>query len=51
MATFDSAYLLKMFNRKAGRPTADTITDPLKYERLSEAQNNVIAMLAAVAPR
>lgn len=39
-----------MFNRKAGRPTTDAITDALKYERLSEAQNRVVAMMAAVAP-
>lgn len=51
MTTWDSAYLLKMFNRKAGRPAADTITDAAKYERLAEAQNAVIAQIAAVAPK
>lgn len=50
-ATWDSAYLLKMFNRKAFRPTADTITDAAKYERLSEAQNAVIAQIATTAPQ
>lgn len=49
-ATWDSAYLLKMFNRKAGRPVTDAITDALKYERGSEAQNTVIAKMSAVAP-
>ena len=50
-ATYDSQYLLKMFNRKTGRPAADQITDALKYERLSESQNNVIAAIAATAPK
>jgi len=48
---YDSEYLLKMFDRKAGRPDADTITDASKYERLSEAQNRVVAIIASVAPR
>lgn len=50
MSTWDSAYLLSMFNRKAGRPTTDAITTVSKYERLSEAQNRVIAKMAAVCP-
>lgn len=51
-ATYDSEYLLKMFNRKAGRPAADAaFTDAVKYERLSEAQNNVIVEIANVAPK
>lgn len=51
MAIYDSAYLLALFNRKAGRPTADSITDASKYERLTESQNRVVAMLSAVAPQ
>lgn len=50
-ATWDSAYLLKMFNRKAARSTTDAITDPLKYERLSEAQNNIISQMMAICPK
>lgn len=51
MATYDSAYLLSVFDRKAGRPDADNITDPSKYQRLSESQNRVIAKMMAVAPK
>lgn len=50
MSTFDSAYLLSMFNRKAARASADSISDASKYQRLSESQNRIVAMLAAVAP-
>lgn len=50
MATWDSAYLLKSFNRRAGRPSTDSIGDPDKYARLSESQNRVIAMISAIAP-
>lgn len=49
-ASWDSQYLLKMFNRKAGRPTADSISDADKYEQLSESQNRVVSMMTAVAP-
>ena len=55
MATFDSAYLLSWFNRKAGRPEppegSDAITDASKYQRLTESQNRVIAQMMAVAPQ
>lgn len=50
MTTYDSAYLLSLFNRKAARATVDSISDASKYERLSESQNRVVAMLSAVAP-
>ncbi len=51
MATFDSAYLLKMFNRYAGRPsTGDSITDADKYERLSEGQTRVMQDMYARVP-
>lgn len=51
MATFDSAYLLAMFNRYAGRPTSgDTITDADKYLRLTEGQNRVVQDMFARVP-
>ena len=51
-ATWDSAYLLSMFNRKAGRPSSgDTIDDLSKYQRLSESQNRVVAMLSGIMPQ
>lgn len=49
-ATWDSAYLLGLFNRLAGRPSSDAILDATKYQMLSEAQNNVIADMVAVTP-
>jgi hypothetical protein len=49
-ATFDSQYILGMFNRLTGRTGTDSITDPNKYLRLSEAQNEVIADMAAICP-
>lgn len=51
MALYDSVSLLGIFNRKAGRPAADSITDASKYQRLSESQNRIIAKLAGVAPQ
>lgn len=51
MATYDSADCLLSFNQKAGRPVSDAITDPAKYLRISRAQNRVVALMAAVAPR
>lgn len=50
MTTYDSAYLLAMFNRKAGRPTTDEVSDADKFAELTEAQNRVIAMMSTVAP-
>lgn len=50
MATWDKAYLLAMFDRLAGRPDADEITDANKYVRLAEAQNEVIQDIAAIYP-
>lgn len=51
MATFDSAYLLKMFNRYTGRPqTGDSISDADKYERISEGQTRVVQQMYAVCP-
>lgn len=50
MASFDSVDLLLQFNQKAGRPTADSITDATKYARLARAQNTVVALIASVAP-
>lgn len=50
MATFDSAWCLSSFNKKAFRPVADTITDAAKYQRLTDAQNRVVALMTTVAP-
>ena len=51
MASFDSAYLLSLFNRYTGRPTSgDTITDADKYLRLSEGQNRVFQDMFARVP-
>ena len=49
-AIYGSAYLLTQFNRKAGRPATDAIPDAAKYQRLSESQQRIVAMLSAVAP-
>jgi hypothetical protein len=50
MATWDSADLLARFNRNAGRPSSDEITDATKYARLAEAQSDVIHEIAAIYP-
>jgi hypothetical protein len=48
---FDSPSLLSQFNRYTGRPdTDDSITDTQKYERLTEAQQSVIADLMVRCP-
>jgi len=51
VATWDNAYLLKLFNRYAGTASSGgTITDADKYERLSDGQNRVIAEMAFRCP-
>lgn len=50
MATWDSAYLLGLFNRYAGRPTVDEITDVEKYKWLTEGQAGIVADIAARCP-
>ena len=50
ISTWDSVYLLGYFNRLIGRTGTDSITDATKYQMLSEAQNEVIADIAAVCP-
>lgn len=51
MALFDGPSVLSMFNRYAGRPTSgDEISDVNKYLRLTEAQLDVIAAIAAIYP-
>src|SRR4051812_15273317 len=50
MATWDSAYLLAYFNRLIGRTGTDSISDATKYQMLSEAQNEVVADIAAICP-
>ena len=49
-ATWDSAYLLDLFNRYASRPTVDEISDAQKYRWLTEAQTGVVADIAARCP-
>ena len=51
MATMTSANLLTRFNQLSGRPaTGDSITDADKYQRLSDAQQFVIAQAASRSP-
>lgn len=50
MAQYDSAALLAMFDRLAGRPDADEISDANKYVRLAEAEQQVFEDIAAVYP-
>jgi len=42
--------MLGQFNRYAGRPDADQITDAIKYQWLSEAQQQVVADIASRQP-
>lgn len=51
MAAWDSADLLSRFNRTAGRPAADAITDATKYQIGAEAQQSVLAKIAGIAGR
>lgn len=46
---YQSSDLLSLFNNYAGRPTSDVITDPQKYARLAQAQDDVITDIANVA--
>ncbi len=50
MATYDSAYLLAQVKRLTGRTGTDSITDANWYIRITEAQNQVIADIAAICP-
>lgn len=54
MAVYDSAYLLGWFNRLTGRPQGSGATDSIapvdKFKRLAEAQDEVIADIAAICP-
>lgn len=50
MSSYDSNDLLSLFNRFSGRPSADAIMNDSKFDRLSKSQNNVIALIAGVAP-
>lgn len=49
-ATWDAAYLLGVFKRLTGRTGTDSITDATKYQMLSEAQNEIVADIAAICP-
>jgi len=51
MSSYDSVYLLEMFNRLSGRPDTDGgVTDDTKYRWLAEAQQEIVGQVAAVAP-
>jgi len=50
MAKWDGPYLLGHFDRLAGRPESDQITPETKYLWLSEAQQEVVADIAARHP-
>jgi len=50
MPIWDGPYLLGQFNRMAGRPESDQISPDTKYLWLSEAQNQVVADVAARMP-
>lgn len=51
MAVYDSAYLLSQFLRFVGRPpSADANTTASYYQRLSEAQEQVVADIAGIFP-
>lgn len=51
MSSYDSQYLLSLWNRYTGRPaTNDTLTDADKYLRLSEGQNRVFQDMFARVP-
>ena len=47
---WDGPYVLGLFNRMAGRPQADQITDATKYLWLSEGQEQVVADIASRMP-
>jgi hypothetical protein len=49
-ATWDSAYCLALFNRLTGRTGTDSITSTTKYQMLSEAQDQLVADIAAICP-
>jgi|ERR1051325_3390241 hypothetical protein len=54
MLPYDSEHILSLFNRLTGRPmppAADAVTDIMKYQWLTEAQNEVVSEIAAVAPQ
>lgn len=50
MAQWDGPYMLGAFDRMAGRPASDQIAAETKYVWLSEAQNEVVADIAARMP-
>lgn len=50
MATFDSAWLLTDVRQLTGRTGTDSITDAQWYNRMTKAQNQVIADIAAICP-
>jgi hypothetical protein len=51
VAGYESSDLLAWFNRLAGRPDSDALTDPVKYQWLADAQQSVVSRIAAIIPR
>jgi hypothetical protein len=51
MPTFTSADLLTRFNELSGRGASDTLSDTVKYRRLADAQNVVLADAASRVPK
>lgn len=50
MATYDSAWCLAEFDRLAARADTDEISDASKYQRLAQAQMDVVADIAGIYP-
>lgn len=50
MATWDSAFVLDDVKRQTGRTGIDSIGDPAWYVRISKAQNQIVADIAAICP-
>ena len=50
MASWDSADILAIVKQLTGRTGTDSITDALWYGRISRAQNQVVADIAAICP-
>lgn len=50
MATYDSAWILDDVKRLTGRTATDSILDPAWYVRITKAQNQIVADIAAICP-
>lgn len=47
---WQSSDLLSRWNRLAGRPTADAMSNTEKYQRLADAQESVLSKIAGIVP-